>query len=208
MTLTIVSTILILISLWTSYKDWKVDNSVIKKAYFQNLIDWPIALIIVFGVMLSFLILYSIDIPQFLTWSLFSLFGSESSGNVMFTPFTLGFLPITIIFYLVIASAVPYLAKSEEVIFRQYVFGVKYRIIKSIIFGFIHMLVGVPILAAIILSIVGYIYSHYYIKEFSKWIKIDPDTALSKALDRSTSIHAKYNFIVITFIFIVVLISN
>jgi hypothetical protein len=90
------------------------------------------------------------------------------------------------------------LAKSEEETFRSLVFGTKKRIIASIKFGLVHMIVGVPLIVALVLALVGYIFSIFYVKSFNKAVMIDPYTADKVAILSSTSVHTKYNFLVIT----------
>jgi hypothetical protein len=100
-------------------------------------------------------------------------------------------------FWLLLSLALPYLAKGEEQTFRGLIFGTKKRIITSIKFGLVHMIVGVPLFIALILAVVGYIFSIFYVKAFNKAAKVDPYTANEVAINVSTSVHAKYNFLII-----------
>jgi hypothetical protein len=97
-----------------------------------------------------------------------------------------------------LSLALPYLAKGEEKTFRSLIFGTKNRIITSIKFGLVHMIVGVPLFIALILAVAGYIFSIFYVKAFYKAAKVDPYTADDVAINVSTSVHAKYNFLIIT----------
>jgi hypothetical protein len=120
------------------------------------------------------------------------------SGNIMAAPFRSGSVIIIGIFWLLLTLALPYLAKGEEQAFRSLVFSTKNRIITSIKFGLVHMVVGVPLFIALILAVVGYIFSIFYVKAFNKAAKINPRSADEVAVNVSTSVHAKYNFLIIT----------
>ncbi len=208
MIITIISTAIVASSLWISYKDYKKDKSNLKNAYFKNPIDYLFASILVVSVFAVIGTLYVVGLPNFLTWSWLSLLGSgdaatdnSGSGNLFLQPLLSGILPVIIGFWLVFSLAIPYLAKSEELAFRSLNFTTKSRIIESIKFGFIHMIVGVPVIAAIVLSFVGYIFSIWYMKGYTKACKegkaIEADDF---GIARSTSLHAKYNFIIVTFL--------
>ena len=57
---------------------------------------------------------------------------------------------------------------------------------------------GVSITVSLVLSVVGFIYSIFYIREYNRIIKSDPDNANTVATLASSSIHTKYNFILVT----------
>lgn len=186
-------------TLYSSYKDFRKDSSLLKMAYLKRPIDYLWSLLIVIGVIITIISLSYIELPKFMTWSLVSLLSDNKiSGNIIVAPFSSGSLIIVIGFWFLLSLALPYLAKSEEKSFRSLVFGTKNRIITSIKFGLIHMIVGVPLIIALVLSVIGYIYSIFYVTAFNKAIKVNPNTADEVALNVSTSVHSKYNFILIT----------
>jgi len=80
----------------------------------------------------------------------------------------------------------------EEVIFRGGAIDIGSRIKKSIIFGMVHMVMGIPLFVAMLLCITGFIFSIKYCKAY-KVLGSD------EAILASTSLHMKYNFILITF---------
>ena len=186
-------------TLYSSYKDFRKDSSLLKMAYLKRPIDYLWSLLIVIGVIITIISLSYIELPKFMTWSLVSLLSdNKTSGNIIVAPFSSGSLIIVIGFWFLLSLALPYLAKSEEKSFRSLVFGTKNRIITSIKFGLIDMIVGVPLIIALVLSVIGYIYSIFYVTAFNKAIKVNPNTADEVALNVSTSVHSKYNFILIT----------
>jgi hypothetical protein len=198
----IIATLVIGSALYSSYKDFRKDSSLLKMAYFTRPMDYLWSFLMVIGVMTTVITLSSIGLPKFMTWSWISMLGSEGadapSGNIMAAPFKSGSVIIISIFWLLLTLALPYLAKGEEKVFRSLIFGTKKRIITSIKFGLIHMVVGVPLFIALILAVVGYIFSIFYLKAFNKAAKVDPYTADEVAINVSTSVHAKYNFLIVT----------
>ncbi len=197
-----IATLVIGSALYSSYKDFRKDSSLLKMAYFTRPMDYLWSFLMVIGVMTTVITLSSIGLPKFMTWSWISMLGSEGadapSGNIMAAPFKSGSVIIISIFWLLLTLALPYLAKGEEKVFRSLIFGTKKRIITSIKFGLIHMVVGVPLFIALILAVVGYIFSIFYLKAFNKAAKVDPYTADEVAINVSTSVHAKYNFLIVT----------
>jgi hypothetical protein len=198
----IIATLVIGSALYSSYKDFRKDSSLLKVSYFTRPMDYLWSFLMVIGVMTSVITLASIGLPKFMTWSWISMLGSEGadapSGNIMAAPFKSGSVLIIGGFWLILSLALPYLAKGEEETFRSLVFGTKKRIITSIKFGLVHMIVGVPLFIALILAVVGYIFSIFYVKAFYKAAAVDPYSADKVAILASTSVHAKYNFLIIT----------
>ena len=198
----IIATLVIGSALYNSYKDFRKDSSVLKNAYVKNKIDYLWAFLLVMFVFVTIGTLASIGLPKFMTWSWISMLGdggsNTPSGNIMVAPFKSGSVLIITGFWFLLTLALPYLAKGEEEGFRSLVFGTKKRIITSIKFGLVHMIVGVPLFVALILAVAGYIFSIFYVKAFNKAAKVDPYTADKVAILASTSVHAKYNFLIIT----------
>jgi membrane protease YdiL (CAAX protease family) len=198
----IIATLVIGSALYNSYKDFRKDSSVLKNAYVKNKIDYLWAFLLVMFVFVAIGVLASIGMPKFMTWSWISMLGdggaNAPSGNIMAAPFKSGSVLVITGFWFLLSLALPYLAKGEEEAFRSMVFGTKKRIITSIKFGLVHMIVGVPLFVALILAVVGYIFSIFYVKTFNKAAKVDPHSADKVAVLASTSVHAKYNFLIIT----------
>lgn len=87
------------------------------------------------------------------------------------------------IFIPLFALNVPRLAKREEEVFRHRIRSPKEAIIKSIQFGYVHCLVGVPLAIGTALIIPGLIFSYIYTKGGTRL---------------STAWHAVYNYIILT----------
>lgn len=195
----IIATLLIGSTLYSAYKDFRKDSSVLKNAYLSRPLDFMWAFFLLVFVFVSVVTLASIGLPKFMTWSWVStLSNGSTSGNIVAAPFKVKSIAFIFGFWVLLSLALPYLAKNEEKSFRSMVFGTKDRIVASIKFGLVHMIVGVPLFVALILAVCGYVFSIFYVNAFSKVAKVDPFTADEKALMASTSIHAKYNFLIVT----------
>lgn len=201
MLFTIIATLLIAQTLYNAYKDFQKDSSLLKNTYLKRPLDYLWSFLIVVGVFTSFMLLSNIDMPKFMTWSWLSLFdgdGVSNSGNLITAPLKSKSVLIIAGFWFILSLALPYLAKSEEVLFRSMVFGTKKRIFTNIKFGLVHMIVGVPLFVALVLAVAGFVFSIFYVNAFNKAAKVDIETANEVATNVSTSVHAKYNFLIIT----------
>lgn len=89
---------------------------------------------------------------------------------------------VGILMCLIILTALPTWARIEEEWFRLGTVGWLDGLIRSLIFGFVHMLVGVPICAAIGLTAVGLFYTQMY---------------FMGGIELSTQAHFQYNLVLI-----------
>lgn len=194
----IIATLVVASALYNSYKDFRKDSSVLKIAYLKNKIDYLWAFLIVTFVFTTVISLSFVEMPKFLTWSWLSLLdSSKSSGsNIVSAPFNSGSIFIISGFWLLISLALPYLAKAEEEAFRSEIFTTRKRITRNISFGLAHMVMGVPLFVALILSIVGYIFSIFYIRGYKRASQNEDADELG--IIASTSVHAKYNFLIMS----------
>ena len=199
MLLTIISGLLICLSLITSYKEFKKDTSIIKEVYFKRGWDYLRAFGLVLLITPCVIAIYNLPLPSFFTWSWLSLF-DEQPTNVMLQPFSSGSVIFIILFWIILSLSLPYLAKLEEETFRSNKFTQKDRIKTSIIFGLLHMTMGVCLSIAIIIGLIGYIYSIFYVSGFQKSKSQDFKVQDQLGVMYSTSIHAKYNFILVTIV--------
>lgn len=201
MVLNIISFLIISLTLYTAFKDYRKDSSLIKKVYFERPLDYLWAFLMFVGVSILVISFMSFTLPKFITWSWFTLFSDDKSGgNVITTAFNGQSIVFIVLFWSILALALPYLAKGEEEIFRSNVFGIKKRILVNLKFGLLHMIMGVPLFVAFILAIVGYFYSIIYVTTFDKHSKmgLDFEKCNDYAVDASTSVHTKYNLIIVT----------
>jgi hypothetical protein len=211
MIVTILSLLLIFSTVYNSYKLYKKDSQLLNDVYFTRPLDylWGFLTFLSLVLVIGFV---GPHIPDFLKFSWLNLIGSEGtnlitapigSANEGSSIFTLIYISI---FYIVFIFCLPYLAKSEEEMFRSMNFGTKTRIKESIKFGFIHMIVGVPIYVAILLCFIGFIFSIRYCLSFKKNLMLGVTEADRIAILDSTSFHAKYNLIILTLVWLVTMI--
>ena len=203
MLFTIIATLVITHTLYGAYKDFRKDSSLLKNTYVKRPLDYFWAFLMMIGVITSVITLANIGLPKFMTWSWLDLLDSGveggKSGNLITAPLKSKSITIITAFWLLLSLALPYLAKSEEQLFRSMVFGTKKRIFTNIKFGLVHMIVGVPLFVALVLAVAGFVFSIFYVNAFSKAAKVNAETADEVATNVSTSVHAKYNFLIITF---------
>lgn len=199
MLFTIISSVLIIITLHGAYRDFRKDSSLIKNVYMSRPIDYMWAFLILSLVSILIVSLSSVNLPNFLTWSWINLLSdTQDSGNVITLAFTSRSIIFISLFWIILSMSLPYLAKAEEESFRSGVFGLKNRILKNIIFGLVHMIMGVPLYISLIIGLCGFIFSIFYTKTFNKNSHLGFDYADKIATSVATSVHAKYNLIIIT----------
>lgn len=107
------------------------------------------------------------------------------AGNLMTAGIKIPWFAL--VFFPLLALNIPRLAKREEEVFRHGIRSVPQALFKSIKFGFVHAVVGVPLGFCTALIIPGLAFS---------WIYTKGGTRLSAAW------HAVYNYIVLTLAFV------
>lgn len=187
----IIGYLLTIMAVRDAFKMFRKDNTLLK-LYVKRGWDWIWALLLVVSVFLSVGLIISLNPPSWLKFSWISFLCGDQSKNLVTSPMTSGYIPVVLIFWVLMAFSLPYLAKMEEVIFREGAIDIGSRIKKSIIFGMVHMVMGIPLFVAMLLCITGFIFSIKYCKAY-KVLGSD------EAILASTSLHMKYNFILITF---------
>ena len=220
MILTIITFIFLSLTFYNGITFFIDDPKLIKKIYFGKAIDYLWAFILFLGVVSVMIPLSLINLPKILTFSWLQLIGSNGK-NLIASPSSgpienpLSFF-LLILFYISLIFFLPYLAKLEEIAFRSMKFELKDRIFSSVKFGFIHMIVGVPVIVAIVLSFIGFVFSIKYVRSVEKSIKKYEDSPnefpyekiSEDAIDDTTSLHTKYNFILISLLLFITIISH
>lgn len=126
---------------------------------------------------------------------------SSQGGNVFITPIqdasdsswlVIRFVPV--IFFVGFLIANPFITFVEESVFRDGYLNWGKICKQSVKFGFIHMLVGVPIGIGFVLSFVGLFLGFKYKRAYDRLPKeIDHDIKKYEALLVSTTYHTTYN---------------
>lgn len=159
------------------------------------------------ALMLSFVVIgylaFSHYLP-FLSWGWMNLV-YPNGGNMMITPLLLLTSPndvwpnilLTIVLVVFIVS-LPFMAYMEEVLFRKGHTESKAMIWHSIGFGSIHLIVGVPVSIAILLSFVGLFFASKYVSAYNKAIgNMTESDAEEVGVIHSTTYHTMYNTLAI-----------
>jgi hypothetical protein len=130
----------------------------------------------------------------FLGWGWMNLV-NKNGGNYIIAPLLNTGSPLfSTALMLLLLFAVPFLVQIEEKIFRQGYLKLSSIIKRSLIFGFLHISMGIPLSAAIMLCFVGFFFASKYVAAYWKYIEIkDEKEAEKEALMESIVYHTAYN---------------
>ena len=153
---------------------------------------WPVPF--VFAAVIAVAVL-AMTVPP-LRWGWWSALGGVGNPILGSTTATAGSwldwaIPAT--FMALLAPALPLFAHREEQIFRQ---GVEHqgwptRVRRAVTFGLVHAVVGIPVGAALALSIGGAYFTHRYLREYHA------TGSATEALLESTRAHTAYNGLIV-----------
>ena len=186
----VIGYLLAIMAIRDAFKMFRKDKSLLKLYVSRNW-DWLWSFLLVISVFISVGFIIYLEPPAWLKFSWISFISGGQSQNLVTSPMSSGFTPIVLVFWALMVFSLPYLAKMEEIMFREGVIDLGARIKKSIIFGMVHMVMGIPLFVAMLLCITGFIFSIRYCKVYGI-------LGSEEALLASTSLHMKYNFILIT----------
>src|ERR1700741_5209867 len=175
-----------------AFKQRNESNYTYRIVYFSRVKDWIFCILTIWGLVTAVVVIDPY-IPEFLKFGIFSLLGKEgTNANVEAINQSSSISPVlTIGVFAFFVLFLPKAAYFEERQFRHNIFEFKKSIITNIKFGLLHCIVGVPIWIGLLLSIIGFIFTIRYILEYRK------TGSKELALYASTSLHGKYNFILI-----------
>lgn len=123
--------------------------------------------------------------PRVFGWSWLSMLATESDGPVSGQNLNLSAVKIRwfgVLFTALLALNIPRLARLEEAAFRRGTKSWTDALPRSLKFGFMHMIVGVPVAAGLCLTLSGLWFTWNYFRGDVR---------------RSTFAHALYNYIVL-----------
>ena len=163
---------------------------------------WPIPFVLSGVVLLATL---AMQIPG-LDWGWWSAIGGD--GNPVFgsndaTSGTVWRWIIPLVFMAMLAPALPLFAYAEERLFRMGAedWSPRRRGFKVLQFGLVHALIGIPIGAALSLSLGGAYFMTVYLRTFrrtgSRW----------ESTQESTRAHAAYNAMIVLFVVIAIVLD-
>lgn len=185
------------------YRQRKADNLAYRIVYFSRYKDWFLALLVIV-VVITLIIIVEPFVPKFLKWGLFSLLGKEGTNaniEIIQQSSNISSALMIVVFFILILL-IPKASYWEEIRFRHDITEFKKSIFSNIKFGMAHCLVGVPLWIGLVLILIGFIYTLRYIYEYKKSYDMD------SALEASTSLHGKYNTILVVLLIIALLITT
>lgn len=139
-----------------------------------------------------------------LNYGWINLFFGES-GNMLIKPIQEGSESTSVLirlmvplFFIALAFILPFLARSEEWIFRKGHDRWGPIIKQSVKFGFVHCLVGIPLAGGFALIIPGFFFGYKYKRAFDRNVEtMDYWRAEDEAVMVSTTYHTMYNMIMV-----------
>lgn len=192
-----------ILNLTSLYRNRKKDNNAYKMVLLSRHMDWLLAFAIVF-IVISMVVILEPYIPEFLKFGLFSLLDKGgTNANIEVIQQSAKISPFFMVgVFLFLMLLIPKSSYWEEIGFRYGITEYKKSIFKNIKFGLVHCIVGVPIWIGLLLILVGFIYTWKYIREYKKTNDMDI------ALEASTSLHGKYNSILIILLLVALSITQ
>jgi hypothetical protein len=151
-----------------------------------------LALPVLGAVVVTYSLLLQIPGLSFGWWTAIGGEGNPVVGVTSRTSGTAWERIVPAVFLLLLVPALPLLVEREEQIFRRgsehRTFG--QRALRGVLFGLVHALVGIPIAAALALSIGGWYMTWAYVRGFRRG---GPEAALLE----STRAHLAYNSVIV-----------
>jgi hypothetical protein len=163
---------------------------------------WPVPLVLA-GVLVVAVPLFQIPLLRWGWWSSIGGDGNPVFGSSKATSGTLWEWLVPAVFLTLVLAALPLFAFAEERMFRRGAeqWSTRRRALKVLQFGLIHAVVGVPIAAAIALSVGGAYFMRVYLRSFAA------TGSVAEATLESTRAHTAYNATIIT-VFVVSLVVD
>jgi hypothetical protein len=152
-------------------------------------------------VVLAVIVLLQVPLLDFGWWSALGGVGNPVTGNSERTAGTALEWIVPLCFIVPLVPALPLFAEAEERMFRlgSETRSQWQRFIKGIQFGLMHALIGIPIGAALALSIGGWYFTWWYLWAFRR------TRSSVAATFESTRAHLAYNLTVVVIVLAVVL---
>ena len=163
---------------------------------------WPVPVVLAVVVIAASLLM---QVPG-LDWGWWSALGGE--GNPVFgsTDATIGTVwewVIPLVFMALLLPALPLFAHAEERMFRRgaETWSRRRRVLKTVQFGLVHALIGIPIGAALALSLGGSYFLLAYLRSYRT------TGSRFEATMESTTAHTAYNAVIIAIVLVAVAVT-
>ena len=156
---------------------------------------WPVPFVLTVVVFAAIVLM---EVPG-LSWGWWSMLGGEGNpvfGSTESTSGTVAEWLIPLSFVVLLLPALPLFAHAEERIFRMGAesWSTRRRVAKTLQFGLVHALIGIPIGAAVALSIGGAYFMSVYLRSFAA------TRSTRAATIASTTAHTAYNSCIVLFV--------
>jgi uncharacterized membrane protein (UPF0136 family) len=136
-------------------------------------------------------------------WSAIDGVANPLAGTSDVTVGTVWEWVVPLVFVGLLAPALPLWAHAEERLFRSGAehWSARRRVWKTVLFGLIHLIVGIPIGVALALCIGGAYFMRIYLREYRRTASVDLATL------ESTRAHTAYNAVVIALLAVVIVLT-
>ena len=156
---------------------------------------WPVPLVLAVVIVVASL---AMQVPG-LSWGWWSAIGGDGNpvfGSTDATSGTVWEWVIPVVFMALLLPALPLFAHAEERLFRRGAEGWSrgHRALKTLQFGMVHALIGIPLGAALALSVGGAYFMWTYLRAYRATGSRDAATL------ESTAAHTAYNGVIIGFV--------
>ena len=163
---------------------------------------WPVPIVLTLVIIAASIIM---AVPG-LDWGWWSAIGGEGNpvfGSTESTSGTAWEWLIPLVFICLLIPALPLFAHAEERMFRT---GAEQwtparRLLKIVQFGMVHALIGIPVGAALALSVGGAYFMRVYLREYAR------TGSSNEATMESTTAHAAYNGVIIGVVLIAIVLG-
>ena len=164
---------------------------------------WPAPLVLLV-VLAVFGLAWLVPPLRFGWWSLLGGEGNVVFGSTEQTRGTVLEVLLPVVFVLLLLPALPLLVEAEERRFRLGAEGwtTSRRALRGLQFGLLHLVVGIPIAAAVAITVAGWWFTWVYLRAFRT------TGSPSEALAESTRSHLGYNLVIIGLVAVSVVLSG
>lgn len=164
---------------------------------------WPVPIVLTLVILAASIIM---AVPG-LDWGWWNAIGGDGNpvfGSTESTSGTAWEWLIPLAFICLLIPALPLFAHAEERMFRTGAeqWGPARRVVKILQFGLVHALIGIPLGAALALSIGGAYFMRVYLREYAL------TGSSNEATLESTTAHTAYNGVIIGIVLIAIVLSE
>lgn len=156
---------------------------------------WPVPLLLA-GVLSTAYVLMSVPLLDWGWWSALGGDGNPVFGTSEATSGTMWEWLVPVVFMCLLLPALPLFAHAEERLFRAGAEGwsTGRRVFKVVQFGLVHALIGIPVGAALALSLGGAYFMAVYLRTYRRTLDRGAATI------ESTAAHTVYNFLIVVLV--------